>query len=461
MELEEIPNTDNRYVFRLKINSEEDLLEMDETTGEKKYTPATMEDVTLFKREAEHLSKEIFHAIEEFKWNAGKHKGLTYYYHIYQDLAEQLADFLKYIHSLQKKVYITIYKSYDNELMDIYTDVLEKVLNDIQVIAQKHANYFPDVDDYGQIPSAKDIFEQCEKQEAPAGADLSCYESHYKNFISSGLKLALEKTIALVNCIFNDFTDLYRTRLFRTDEEAVIIYHYIKRDFDEHKLPAHLQHEAKVQKHRMDARRIPVTTDSLQKVMDRVEDKYNNYTLCSDWLEYVEDEEDEKNLVRALVREQASPEDFKNLFKFQGEHKMWEAEIARADEYEHHGDSFFVNWVDPFKLEKILKFWIKGNMTKQQDWYIVWCLMKYTFHMVRDDQDKTAFAARMNLMFPEVEKKCVVESFRKQETQKNHNRHFSEWLEGSDPDYHTAQDLYYKLAKREDFMRSFGVGIGK
>ena len=454
MELEEIPNNDNRYVNLLKITSEEDLLVKDEATGEKKYTPVTMDDVDQFKREAEHLSKEIFHAIEEFKWNAGKHKGLTYYYHIYQDLAEQLADFLKYIHSLQKKVYITIYKSYDNELMDIYTVVLEKVLNDILGIAKKHADYFPDVDDNGQILSAKDIFKLCEKQEAPVGTDLSIYESHYKNFISSGLKQALKKTIALVNCIFNDFTDLYRTLFSRTDEEAVIIYHYIKRDFDEHKLPAHLEHEAKVQKHRMDARRIPITTDSLQKVMDRVEDKYNNYTLCSDWLEYVEDEEDEKNLVRAFVREQASPEDFKNLFKFQGEHKMWEVEIARADEYEHHGDSFFVNWVDPFKLEKILKFWIKGNMTKQQNWYIVWCLMKYTFHMVRDNLDKTAFAARMNLMFPDVEKKCVVESFRKQENQLNHNLHFSEWLADSDPDYHIAQDLYYKLKKMEDYKRS-------
>ena len=454
MESEYLYNTDNRYGFRLKIKSEEDLFVIDEATGAKKYTPITKEDVALFKREAEHLCKEIQYAIEDIQWNAGKHKGLAHYYHIYQDLAEQLTDFLKYIHKLHKKVYITIYKSYDDELMDIYTHVLEKVLNDIQVIAQKHADYFPDVDDYGQIPSAKDIFEQCEKQEAPAGADLSCYESHYKNFISSGLKLALEKTIALVNCIFNDFTDLYRTRLFRTDEEAVIIYHYIKRDFDEHKLPAHLQHEAKVQKHRMDARRIPVTTDSLQKVMDRVEDKYNNYTLCSDWLEYVEDEEDEKNLVRALVREQASPEDFKNLFKFQGEHKMWEAEIARADEYEHHGDSFFVNWVDPFKLEKILKFWIKGNMTKQQNWYIVWCLMKYTFHMVREDKDKTAFAARMNLMFPDVEKKCVVDSFRKQETQKNHNLHFSEWLSESDHDYDMAYELYCKLKKTEDYKRS-------
>ena len=461
MELEEIPNNDNRYVFLLKITSEEDLLVKDEATGEMKYSPATMNDVDQFKKEAVHLSKEIFHAIEGFKWNAGKHKGLTYYYHIYQDLAEQLADFLKYIHSLQKKVYITIYKSYDNELMDIYTEVLEKVLNDILGIAKKHANYFPDVDDYGQIPSAKDIFEQCEKQEASAGADLSSYETHYKNFISSGLKLALKKTIATITSIFNDFTDLYRTRVFRTDEEAVIIYHYIKRDFDEHKLPAHLEHVAKVQKRHLRERRIDITTLSLQKVMSDVEGQYNNYALCSDWFNNLEDEEDEEELVRMFVREQASPEDFVTLFKYQGERKMLVVEIAKADEYERHGDSFFVNWVDPAKLKEKLEFWIKGNIKKQQHWYIVWCLLKYTFHMVKDDKDKNSFAARMNLMFPDVEKKCVVESFRKQETQLNHNCPFDEWLADSDPDYHTAQELYYKLEKREDFMRSFGVDIGK
>lgn len=228
MDLEDLPNTDNRYVFRLKINSEEDLLEKDEATGEKKYTPITMKDVDQFKREAEHLCKEIQYAIEDIQWNAGKHKGLTHYYHIYQDLAEQLTDFLKYIHKLHKKVYITIYKNYDNELMAIYTEILEKVLKDIQTIARKHADYLLDVKEYGQIPSAKDLFKQCEKQEAPAGANLSNYQSHYKNFISCGLKLALEKTVVTVTSIYNDFTDLYKTRVFRTDEEAVIIYHCIK-----------------------------------------------------------------------------------------------------------------------------------------------------------------------------------------------------------------------------------------
>ena len=185
--------------------------------------------------------------------------------------------------------------------------------------------------------------------------------------------------------------------------------------------------------------------------MNDIEGKYNNYTLCSDWFEREEDEEEE--LVRTLVREQAPPEDFETLFKYQGEHKMWEAEIARADDFERNSDSFFAKWVDPYKLENMLKFWLKGNITKQQDWYIVWCLMKYTFHIVKGDQDKSAFASRMNLMFPEVEKKCVVDSFRKQETQKNHNHHFSEWLAESDKDYSKAHELYDKLKKEEEYKR--------
>lgn len=450
--MDELPNNDCGYNAELKIESEDDLLILDEATGVKKYTPVTQEDVTCFKREAEHLCKEILYAVDNFQRNIGKRKSLTYYYHIYQNLAEQLTDFLKFIHSLHKKVYISIYKSYDDEFMAIYTAVLENILNEFQTFAKKHAVYIQNVEEYEQIPGAKEIFEQCEKQNTPAGIMFSEFETRYKNFISIGLELAMEKAITTIHEISNDFLALYRTRIFRTDHEAVIIYRYIKRIFDEQTLPSHLEHVAKVQKRHLRERRIDITTLSLQKVMNDIEGKYNNYTLCSDWFEREEDEEEE--LVRTLVREQASPEDFETLFKYQGEHKMWEAEIARADEYERHGDPFFANWVDSVKLEEKLKFWIKGNIKSQQRWYIVWCLMKYTFHMVRDNQDKAAFAARMNLMFPDAEKKCVVESSRKQETQKNHNHHFSEWLEGSDPDYKIAQSLYEKLKKTEDYKRS-------
>ena len=453
MEPEELPNNDNRYVFLLKITSEEDLLVTDEATGEKKYTPVTKDDVDQFKREAEHLSKEIRHAMEDFQWKTEKRKELTHYNHIYQNLAEQLTDFLEYIHTLHKKVYITIYKSYDDELMAIYKEVLEKVLNDILDIAHKHVNYFLDVDDYGQFLSDNAIYAQYEKLTAQTSAEFPHFIANLKVFISTGLKLAMEKTIATITRIYNDFNDLCRTRFSRTDQEAVIIYHYIKRDFDEHMLPAHLEHEAKVQKRHMESRRMGFTKVDLQKVMVETIDKYGNYKLCGDWYNNI-NEEDEEELVHTLVREQASPEDFAKLFKYQGEYGKLEEKIAQVDDYEHHGDSFFVNWVDPYKLENMLKFWIKGNIKKQQDWYVVWCLMKYTFHMVKEGKDKNAFAARMNLMFPEVEKKCVVESFRKQETLLNHNRHFSEWLAESDHDYKMAHELYCKLKKTEDYKRS-------
>ena len=453
METEEQPFNDNRYVFLLKITSEEDLLVTDEATGEKKYTPVTKDDVDQFKREAEHLSKEIRHAMEDFQWKTEKRKDLTHYNHIYQNLAEQLTDFLEYIHTLHKKVYITIYKSYDDELMAIYKEVLEKVLNDILDIAHKHVNYFLDVDDYGQFLSDNAIYAQYEKLTAQTSAEFPHFIANLKVFISTGLKLAMEKTIATITRIYNDFNDLCRTRFSRTDQEAVIIYHYIKRDFDEHMLPAHLEHEAKVQKRHMESRRMGFTKVDLQKVMVETIDKYGNYKLCGDWYNNI-NEEDEEELVHTLVREQASPEDFAKLFKYQGEYGKLEEKIAQVDDYEHHGDSFFVNWVDPYKLENMLKFWIKGNIKKQQDWYVVWCLMKYTFHMVKEGKDKNAFAARMNLMFPEVEKKCVVESFRKQETLLNHNRHFSEWLAESDHDYKMAHELYCKLKKTEDYKRS-------
>lgn len=79
--------------------------------------------------------------------------------------------------------------------------------------------------------------------------------------------------------------------------------------------------------------------------------------------------------------------------------------------------------------------------------------MKYTFNMIRDKCGKNEFAERMNLMFPDAEKKCVVSSFRKLPSRMNHDRHFSEWLKDSDHDYPIAEGLYEKLKRKGSYNK--------
>lgn len=439
MAIEQLPKNYCDYNDLLKINTEDDLLVMDEATGAKKYTPITITDVNLFKREIEILCKEIQHVIDDSKWFAVKHNRLTHYFCIYQTLTEYLTDFLETVHSLHKKVYISIYKCYDDEIMQIFTESLEPIFREFQVIARKHLNFFPDLENYEQISDAFSLFKPC-----------------HENYISMGLTMSVKECLRLMDQISKDVLSIYQTRLKRSHHEGCIIYRHIKRMFDESFLSEHLHHVARVKKHHLESRRIGYNTESLRKVLDDTMGAYGNYKLCAYWNDnYIQEEEDMEEFVYILSKEKASPQEFETLFKYLGEYKMWEDEIAKVDDYERHADSFFVNWVDPVKLENKLKFWIKGNIDTQQKWYIVWCLMKYTFRIIRDDQDKNAFADRMNQMFPDAEKKCISNSFRRMENIMNHNKDFAEWHKDTDPDYKIAREFYDKLKIMNEYKRTF------
>ena len=191
----------------------------------------------------------------------------------------------------------------------------------------------------------------------------------------------------------------------------------------------------------------------LQILLDKTENHYNVHKICKLWSNrYRLGIEETEAFAHELSRHAFTKEDFEELFKYQAEHKMLAEIISKRNEYERHGDPLFVNWVDPYKLEKVLRFWIKVYIKTKQQWYIVWCMMKYTFNMIREGQEKSDFAKRMNQMFEEAEVACNVESFRKQENKLNHNRHFSLWQKETDPDYLTAESLFRKL-KEADFYR--------
>ena len=383
------------------------------------------------------------------------------YFYIYQNLAEQLTDYLQQIHKLHKKVYVTIYKCYDSEIMDVYTKELEPTFKEFSAMPiHQQADSILDITDVHSVPSIKEIYSRCSKQDktnTPMGYDL--FEAYYKNFVLTGLSMSINYALGIIQTIDADITDLYRTRIFRSDQELAIIYHYIKKTFDEHTLPILLSHFSNEKKRYFEDRKQEVNAERLVKLFDDTEKLCKNHTLYKIWFDNSVQGEEDAAIATLLCKEEATPTAFETLFKYQGIYGMLKDEIAKQRNYENNGDPFFTQDIDPCKLEEYLKFWIKAEINTQEKWYIVWCLMKYTFRIVREGQTKKNFEQRMNLMFPDAEKKCKEESFRKQENKLNHNKHFSEWIQTSS-DYTIAKSLYEKLKHQELYKRTGGSVFG-
>ena len=436
----------------LKINTAGDLLLTDEDTGDQVYAPINANDVVIYKRETDHLFNEINHAISEIKYYSDKHIRIDYLFYIYQTLEKEMSDYLNLVHTLHKKMYISIYKNYRDDILVIYREKLECALGDFEHLVchpiETDSAYFY------KFPNVKDLSVQAGNNAKVITYDM--IRPCLKEMVSSGLKLSLDNVLTYIDQIKHTISALSHLEDFRSVHEKAIIYHYIKKQYDDNTLPKHLEKEVRKTQLYFEDRRIETNKANLSIHMNRIVDKYYSCSLCKLWYDnrYLEDTPNEM-LVCELCQKQALPDDFNKLFMFQGEFENLRNAIARADEFERLGDSFFANWVDPVKLEEKLRFWIKGNIVSQQKWYIVWCLMKYTFHIIKDDQDKKDFEKRMNLMFPDAQKKCISESFRKLETQMNHNLHFANWLMDTDPDYSLARELYEKLKVIEEYKRTF------
>ena len=436
----------------LKINTAGDLLLTDEDTGDQVYAPINANDVVIYKRETNHLCNEINHAISEIKYYSDKHIRIDYLFYIYQTLEKEMSDYLNLVHTLHKKMYISIYKNYRDDILVIYREKLECALGDFEHLVchpiETDSAYFY------KFPNVKDLRVQAGNNAKVITYDM--IQPCLKEMVSSGLKLSLKNTLTSIDQIKHTISALSHLEDFRSVHEKAIIYHYIKKQYDDNTLPKHLEKEVRKTQLYFEDRRMETNKANLSIRMNRIVDKYYSCSLCKLWYDnrYLEDTPNEM-LVCELCQKQALPDDFNKLFMFQGEFENLRNAIAKADEFERLGDSFFANWVDPVKLEEKLRFWIKGNIVSQQKWYIVWCLMKYTFHIIKDNQDKKDFEKRMNLMFPDAQKKCISESFRKLETQMNHNLHFANWLMDTDPDYSLARELYEKLKVIEEYKRTF------
>ncbi len=436
----------------MKIASEEDLLTLDASTGKKTYRYFTPDDFRLFETETILMREEAQRTIDEINCHIDDRQlAFMCVFHVAPVFSASLDKYRQLVKDLRSRAYVTLYNIYDAQMEQTWHQ-LSPTLTEFVTLEEKIQKSLMDLAAPCSASAFKKIVRASDPQE-----ELSMMPADYEGIKSLAVERMTESmrfVISIAEEIEMWITDLCRTRKKRSAPEEAIIYRFLQREFEETRQDAHLARVEKQYHHDLFDRKAEANMNILQILLDKTVSRYNVHEICKLWSNrYRLGIEETEAFAHELSRHAFTKEDFEVLFKYQAEHKMLTEIISKRNEYERHGDPLFVNWVDPYKLEKVLRFWIKVYIKTKQQWYIVWCMMKYTFNMIREGQEKSDFAKRMNQMFEDAEVACEVNSFRRLENKLNHNRHFSYWTKESDPDYSIAESLYQKLKNKENFTR--------
>lgn len=444
--------------------------------------------VGIFKDETLHLQSMINFAIDEMYRFRIKHRTFHNFSSFSEILILNLNEYIETIRSLRLKVCNTIYKDYKDEISNIYYENVWQPLSQLADVAFgiKEQCLRPMMAGEAKHKALQRIigheigcgWRRVTIEELRQGAFRRAREKEsgclnlsmswkiivlpdewIDNMPNDSAKISVLETImsvltqtaVAVRKIHESMSALRGAPVNRPSSDEAIIYSFLKRQFEEERKKDILAKFSEQQDRYRKDRQQQLNSQYLTRLLDETEQEYSQHTLCRMWHEWgcaasIED------FAHACVKEQLPKEDFNLLFEYQAKCEMIKGMIADVRSSEQGRDPLFATWVDPIKLEGYLQAWIEAKVTTQEKWYVVWCLMKYTFGIIKPDAYKNDFAERMGFMFPDAPKKCVVESFRKQAPKMNHNCHFSEWLK-TDLDYAMAKDLYMKLKKKEWYKR--------
>ena len=436
----------------MKIALEEDLLTLDANTGEKFYRPFIPEDFQRFEAETIHVREVAQRAIDETRWDTGEPGAFfKVLHHTNCILRTRLVHYRNQVKDFRARAYVTLYDIYNAQMEQLWHQ-LSPTLTELLAFGEKTLKSLTDLVESCPASVFKKIVRASDPQEEP-GMMPADYED-LKSLAVERMTESMRFVISLAEEIEMWITDLCGTRKVRSAPEEAIIYRYLQKEFEETRQDAHPARVEKRHWHYLDDRKAEANMSMLQRLLDRTEEQYERYPICKLWADWgYPQEEETEAFAHELSQRAFGKEDFERLFMYQAEHRMLTEKISKRNAYENHSDSFFAPWLDPSKVEEFLKPWIMVNVKKQEQWYIVWCLMKYSFDMIRENQDKNDFAERMESMFKDVEVKCVVNSFRRQENKLNHNKHFSKWFKDTDPDYPIAESLFRKLKLKDRYRR--------
>lgn len=119
--------SEEEYFKSLKIESEDDLLS--DTDGFKFYDYVTENEINDIKEDTKHLCRVTRFVIEELKWNIrNKRSGNKPYQDIYKLFIGHIDLYLEKLKEYHKRVYVSIYKLFDDEILEEYESKLQPLL---------------------------------------------------------------------------------------------------------------------------------------------------------------------------------------------------------------------------------------------------------------------------------------------------------------------------------------------
>ena len=436
----------------MKIASEEDLLTLDASTGEKTYRYFTLEDYRLFETETINMREEAQRIIDEINCHIDDRQlAFMCVFHVAPVFSASMDRYRQLVKNLRGRAYVTLYNIYDAQMEQTWHQ-LSPTLTEFVTLEEKIQKSLMDLAEYSPVSVFENIVGRSSAHNEES-ATPGYYEGLKKRAVEN-VAQSIRYMRRTAKEIEMTGTALCHTRELRSEAEEAIIYHYIKRQYEESHQDAHLARVAKRHLHYLDNRKAEADMSMLRELLNRTEQRYAPHAICKLWVDWdFPQEEETEAFAHELSQRAFGKEDFERLFMYQAEHRMLTEKISKRNDEDHQSDPLFVHWVDPYKLEEILRFLIKANIKTKKQWYLVWCIMKYSFDIIREGQDKSDFAVRMNLMFKDAEVKCEVNSFRREEKKMNHNKHFSYWHKETDPDYSIAESLYRKLNEKDLYRK--------
>lgn len=194
-----------------RIASEEDLLTIDASTGEKTYRYITREDVNHLEAETIHMREVAQKAIDEINWEIGHRRSpFQYLFPVYRILCANLDVYRQLARELRSRAYVTLYDIYDTRVEQMWREQLAPIFTEYEALGRR-------------VQEIHDLDRQ--------GAER--------------LARSVRRALATIADIEMSVAGLCHTRETRSGSEETIIYRYIKRQFEETRLAPHLARVAR------------------------------------------------------------------------------------------------------------------------------------------------------------------------------------------------------------------------